>query len=416
MAAAQVPGLQVGIVDGDRVTTRNYGVANAKTSERITDETVFEAASISKPVFTYAVMKLVRDGKIDLDKPLASYLPEPYIADPRAAVITARMVLSHRSGFPNWRAEGKPLEIRFDPGTRFSYSGEGIVYLQRVVETITKEPFDSFMQRMVFTPLHMTQSSYLWQPAYETQKAWGHTDAGTVFRRRKPERPVAAATLHTTATDLGRFLSALLSDPIARPMFHPEINVPANCAVCAINPDPGPPLPDIAWGLGIGLVDARYVWHWGDDGDFKAYLFADPVTKRGTVVLANGSGGLAIAGDVASLAMGNDKPLVPFKWLDYDRWNGPSKVALHDMLANGMPAVDRLRSHNDFNESTLNSLAYALLRSDHVAEAVELFRMNVERHPESSNAWDSLGEGLAKAGKAEESKAAYEKSKALKPQ
>jgi CubicO group peptidase (beta-lactamase class C family) len=415
MTRAQVPGVQVAIVDGNRVTSHSYGIANVKTGERVTDETIFEAASISKPVFAYAVMKLVREGKLDLDKSLGTYLDQPYIADPRVAAITARLVLSHRTGFPNWRSTGKDLDIRFDPGTRFSYSGEGVVYLQHVVEAITKEPFDDFMRRTVFTPLGMTHSSYVWQPSYETMKAWGHDDAGSSFRRRKPEGPNAAATLHTTASDLGRFFANFMTDPLARPMLHAEVAVPVNCAVCATNKNPGPPSSTIAWGLGIGLLDNRYFWHWGDDGDFKAYVFGDPVEKRAAVVLTNGSGGLAIAGDIASLALANDAAQRPLTWLDYDRWSSPAKVALHDILTRGMPAVDELRKLTDISESSMNTIGYALLRSDHVAEAVQVFRLNAARHPESWNVWDSLGEGLAKSGEAEESKAAYQKSIELKP-
>lgn len=131
--------------------------------------------------------------------------------------------------------------------------------------------------------------------------------------------------------------------------------------------------------------------------------------------MANGSGGLAITGDIASMAMGNDEPMQPMTWLDYDRWNSPSKIALHDIVVRGMPAVDELRKLTDISESSLNTIGYALLRSDRVAESVAVFRMNVERHPASWNVWDSLAEALAKAGNAGESKAAYKKSVELKP-
>jgi CubicO group peptidase (beta-lactamase class C family) len=84
------------------------------------------------------VLKLVEQGKLGLDVPLTTYLPKPFIAaDERLAKITARIVLSHRSGFPNWPADDGSVSIYFTPGERFSYSGEGYVYLQRVVEQIT---------------------------------------------------------------------------------------------------------------------------------------------------------------------------------------------------------------------------------------------------------------------------------------
>jgi CubicO group peptidase (beta-lactamase class C family) len=316
MVAAHVPGAQIAIINGSRVKTRAYGVASAKTGKRVDDTTVFEVASIGKPVFAYAVMKLVHQGKLALDKPLSSYLSAPYIADPRVKAITARMVLSHRTGFPNWRPEGKDLDIRFDPGTRFSYSSEGFIYLQRVVEHITKEPFDAFMRRMVFDPLGMKHTSYVWLPAYDAKKSWGHDDKGEVSRRRKPEQPMAASTLQTTAADLGRFVSALMA---SREMAAAQVRVPAHCAICVDKSDPGPPLRAIEWGLGVGLFDRRYVWHWGDNGEFKAYFFADLRTKRGAVVLTNGERGLAIAGEIAGMIIGDTAARTPLAWLDYKR-------------------------------------------------------------------------------------------------
>src|SRR4051794_38435740 len=192
MQSAQVPGMSIAIVHGDDVRVQTFGVTNAKSSERVTDKTVFEAASLSKTVFAYAVMKLVEEGRLDLDKPLSQYVREPFIDDPRVDKITARVVLSHRTGFPNWRRD-KPLQILFEPGTRFSYSGEGYVYVQRAVEAITNEPFDTFMRRVVFDPLGMTDSSYVWQPAYETGKAWSHDESGNVATRDVMRTPFSAS-------------------------------------------------------------------------------------------------------------------------------------------------------------------------------------------------------------------------------
>lgn len=140
-----------------------FGVKNAKIGLPVTAETVFEAASLSKPVFAYGVLKLIDQGKLGLDVPLTTYLPKPYIdGDERLNKITARIVLSHRTGFPNWR--GKPsLKICFTPGERFSYSGEGYIYLQRVVEHITGKPLNEYITEAVFTPLGMANSSYVWR-------------------------------------------------------------------------------------------------------------------------------------------------------------------------------------------------------------------------------------------------------------
>ncbi len=131
MRDGDVSGLSVALIkNGEIVWHRGFGVKNAETKEPVGDDTVFEAASLSKTVFAYAVLKMVEDGKLDLDAALSEYLPAPYIEnDARLNLITARRVLSHTTGFPNWRASGKPLQIYFTPGERFSYSGEGFIYL-----------------------------------------------------------------------------------------------------------------------------------------------------------------------------------------------------------------------------------------------------------------------------------------------
>ena len=159
-----VPGLSVAVVQkGELVWHRGFGVKNAQTKEPVAANTVFEAASLSKPVFAYAVLKLVDAGKFDLDTPLTKYLPGNYDVgeDARLQQITARHVLSHTPGFPNWRRQGNPLTIHFTPGERFSYSGEGFVYLSKVIEHVTGEKFNEFMKRMVFDPLGMADSSYV---------------------------------------------------------------------------------------------------------------------------------------------------------------------------------------------------------------------------------------------------------------
>src|SRR5215471_4940680 len=161
MAKGVVPGLSIALFrDRRRYWVHSFGVRDAKSGQPVTEETIFEAASLSKPVFAYGVLKLVDRGKLDLDIPLSRYMPQLYVeGDRRIDKITARIVLSHRTGFPNWRGAGHPLEIYFTPGERFSYSGEGFVYLQKVVEAITGKPLNEYMSEAVFRPLGMASSS-----------------------------------------------------------------------------------------------------------------------------------------------------------------------------------------------------------------------------------------------------------------
>jgi hypothetical protein len=164
MKKSNVPGVSIALIQrGKAIWVHGFGVKEAGTSQPVTGETVFEAASLSKPVFAYGVLKLVDQGELELDVPLTTYLPKPYIpGDQRLTKITARIVLSHRTGFPNWR-DGDSLPLYFTPGERFSYSGEGYIYLQRVVEQITGKPLNTFLTETVFEPLGMSRSSYVWR-------------------------------------------------------------------------------------------------------------------------------------------------------------------------------------------------------------------------------------------------------------
>lgn len=132
---AEVPGVSIAVVSrGARVWTTSAGIAEDSSGQSVTDTTIFEAASLSKPVFAYAVLQLVEKGELSLDTPLVRYFDTAYVEDSRGKLITARHVLTHSTGFPNWRPDGQPLRMYFTPGSRYSYSGEGLVYLQRVVE------------------------------------------------------------------------------------------------------------------------------------------------------------------------------------------------------------------------------------------------------------------------------------------
>lgn len=319
LAGANVPGAAVAIVDGDHVAVRSYGVADVESKTPVDNSTVFEAASLGKVVFAYAVMRLADRGLIDLDRPPQTYLPAPYIADSRIDRLTGRMVLMHRSGLPNWRAKDKDLQFIADPGTRWGYSGEGFVLLQKTIEALSHEPIESTMRREVLDPIGMTQTTYIWLPSYNARKAWGHTSEGKRWRRRKPEGASVAATLQTTASDLGKFVAALARNGSSE-MFRAQSDVPETCAFCANRAADAKTSADIHWGLGVALLqrgDATYFWHWGDNGDFHAYIFGNRSSRRAVVVLTNGANGLKIAGDIARIAMDDPAAVQPLAWLGY---------------------------------------------------------------------------------------------------
>ncbi len=167
-----VPGISMAVVDkAEVVWTRVMGAANGKTGRRVAANATFEAASMSKPVFAYVVMKLVDEKLLDLDRPLVQYCrPDWFADDPSIDLITARDALRHSTGLPNWRRRPQEkIKPAFKPGSRFGYSGEGYFWLQLAVEKITGQGLDTVMRTRLFEPAGLRQSTYAWN---EEQNRW----------------------------------------------------------------------------------------------------------------------------------------------------------------------------------------------------------------------------------------------------
>ena len=423
---ADVPGLSIALIrNGKLVWSGAFGVSNADTKKPVDANTVFEAASLSKPVFAYAVMKLVDEGKLALDSPLNGYLGNNYdvVNDDRINLITARRVLSHTSGFPNWRDNDrtKTLLIHFKPGEKFSYSGEGMVYLSKVVEKITGLRFEEFMQQYALRPLGMTASSYIWRSRYDSLKAYRHDLLGRLSGRNQPpdgkedtahDHGNAAASLQTTALDYARFVIALmkgygLKKATWQQMLTPQIRVDST-------------YPPIAWGLGIGLEtmpEGEYLWHWGDNGDAKAYVTAFLPEKNAVVYFANGSNGLSITREILDDAIGGDHPALAH--LNYDRYNSPARALLKEAISKG--AAEALQHYLErrngqlIDESSINQLGYVLIGMKRIDDAILIFTQNTVDHPQSWNVWDSLAEAYMDKGDKEKAIADYERSLRLNP-
>ena len=178
---------------------------------------------MSKPLFAYAVLQLVEQGELDLDRPLVEYLEQPYLDDePEHQLISARMVLQHTSGFPNWRKggarNGGPLPVMFPPGSKFGYSGEGFLYLQRVVEHLTGERLAVLMDRVLMADIGMNASSYIFDEKRKPDYAGGHDREGKFkANRRFYDQDNAAFTLYTTPSDYARFLIEMMNSDRSAP-------------------------------------------------------------------------------------------------------------------------------------------------------------------------------------------------------
>lgn len=429
LSLGDVPGLSVALIkDSKAVWSRGFGVKSAKTKEPVDDDTMFEAASLSKPVFAYAVLKMVEKGQLDLDAPLSKYLPAYIENDARLNLITARRVLSHTTGFPNWRPMGKPLIIHFTPGEKFSYSGEGFVYLQKVVERLTGEPLNEVMRKSVFEPLGMNNSTYVWQDRFDAQMSNGHNEIKAPVNKNKNAQANAAASMRTTAIDYARFVIAVmngegLKEETIRQVLTPQIKVDAGCTNCT-DLKPTTPSDSLSWGLGWGLQSTPRgdaFWHWGDNGNFKCFIMAFRGQKMGIVVFANSANGLGIMPEVVNEAVGGSQPA--FAWLDYEPYNSPGRRLYKAIERDGIEAaVNQYRAGvkanpeaNRVKEGPMNSLGYQFLTSKRFKEAIEILKLNVEAFPDSFNVYDSLGEAYMENGDKALAIQNYKKSVELNP-
>ena len=259
----------------------------------VDQDTVFEAASMSKPVFAYAVMKLCERGELNLDTPLTRYTPKRFLdGDARLDVITARHALSHTTGFQNWRSDDEPLSIHFAPGERFEYSGEGYSYLQSVLTEITGMPIEEYMQANLFVPFGMTSSGYVWRELFERNAAMPHDREGFPMVTKKPTpadaaRYASAGDLHTTAMDYARFVIEVI-DPKPRDQFRlgteslSEMLRPQ----VAVGDEYG-----TEWALGWRIPRRGIIAHGGDNVGFHCWAVASVVSKSGFVIMTNGERG-----------------------------------------------------------------------------------------------------------------------------
>jgi CubicO group peptidase (beta-lactamase class C family) len=326
MKATGVPSATVGCVQNfEPAWTHAVG---ADTS------TLYQAASLTKQVTAHAALTLTRRGQLDLDRPLVSWVDD--LPNPVARTVTPRQVLSHSSGFPNWRyvSEGQPLpELvpAFAPGSQYQYSGEGYFYLQRVLEEIADRGFGEVVRELVFEPFGMKSSTLVWDPETLKRTALPHNRKGELrtgwdksarFTRSWAQQngknveqiryadsvsvardagksplpdsllPNGAASMVTCAEDYAKFLGSALRNPrIAEQQV--KINE------------------YLGWGLGWAVEHysgRTYLWQWGDNGGYKNFVLADPAAGNALFVFTNGDGGARVYDRIITHATGQEHP------------------------------------------------------------------------------------------------------------
>jgi len=259
MDSLQLPGLSIAIIENQKIVYyRALGLKNTETKDSVDKNTLFEAASMTKPVFAYAVIKLANKHIIDLDTPLYKYYPYSYVNnDERYKLITARMCLSHTTGFPNWRS-GNDLTINTNPGTKYSYSGEGIEYLGIVIQHKIGKPLQDIIQDEVFTPLNIQHAYFIENDYLKEHMASGHTN-NKVTGRSYLKYPQMAYGLHIEAKEYAKFVIALMQEinmpnSTFKTMSVPQIEIVHGKSIC----------------LGIFMQQTPFgikYKHGGDNGD-----------------------------------------------------------------------------------------------------------------------------------------------------
>ncbi|WP_425408697.1 serine hydrolase domain-containing protein [Hyphococcus sp.] len=317
MAAANAPGLSIATIDDCELSdVSHYGVADIETGEPVDDTTRFEAASLTKTIFSLIVNQLADEGVIDLDHPIADNFDYPRVTDKDAyAVLTPRMILAHRSGLPNWA--GDPLDaetwgdIPFNnpPDTQFGYSGEAYQLLQAYVENVTGKSLDVLFAERLGDLMPLSSLSVAREDA---SPSFGHDkDGGKEKGRAIGELTSAGAAYsgQSNARDYARFLSHLCEGA----------GMSADARDAMLEPQSPTDAPEIAWALGWGVQTGEnpVYFHWGDNGPFKAFTAFNRETGDGVVYFANAMNGLMLIEPIAAPVVGDVGPIVD--WLDYGR-------------------------------------------------------------------------------------------------
>ena len=416
MDSASIPGIAMALIDGGKVVWRGgFGSADSKSARVSADRTVFEAASLSKPVIAYAALKLVDSGQLELERPLINYTPYPdFHGDPRGQLVTAKMVLSHTSGLQNERIGNDSLRFSFTPGARFQYSGEGYVFLGKAIESITGRPLAEAVKTLVFDPLAMNRSSFVWETLFENDAAVGHGRFGEARKRTRPRVARAPSSLQTTVSDYARFLQAIINGTGLQSQTWRLMQTPA------VDVAPG-----LSWGLGWAIETdstGKALAHHGDNSDsgFTAFTLLSVERQCGVVYFANSANGLSIVKEVAAIIPAAHPGLALLNYEPYDSPASLARARIAGKLGSGgidaaMAEYRRIQEENPraTPEKLLNDFGYSLLAQARFKDAIRVFRENIMAYPTSANVYDSMGDAYLADGHPTAARDAYRRATEL---
>jgi D-alanyl-D-alanine-carboxypeptidase/D-alanyl-D-alanine-endopeptidase len=343
MRVANISGMGVSVFNENKpIFSKSYGLASVPENTPFLSSSVMYGASLSKMVFAYVVMQLVQEKTIDLDKPLVEYLSKPlpeYVFsstrrgfqdlkdDDRYKKITARMCLDHTTGFPNWRwfePDGK-LKIRFDPGTRYSYSGEGLFLLQFVIEQITGKGYEAIAQERVFGPLGMTNTSMVWQTRFDDNIVYGHSAKKEPYPISKRKEANAAGSMSTNLEDFTKFYTAFInSKGLSKKNFEEMTNLQIRIRskrqfgpMASVDSSANDNI-QLGYGLGVGVFKTPYgraFFKEGHDDGWGHYSICFPDKKIAIVIMTNSDNGESVFKELLAYSIGDI--FTPWRWENY---------------------------------------------------------------------------------------------------
>ena len=424
VSAGDIPGLSVARVERSQVVwSRQFGrraaMDEAATAAPVDAETVFEAASLGKPLLAIAALWLHDRKRLSLDESAEAIVPFTALDDSRKTSITPRMLMSHTSGL----SFGQP-KLDAEPGSRYYYSTEGYRYLQRIVEKRLDEPLEQWAQRTLFGPFKMTRTSFKFAERFAKNRATGRNwlDRGQEYMTNAAG--TAAFDLITTANDYtslwaGVLRGEVLSPESLRQMFTPQVPIKSSQS------DPSVPKTqsvELSAGLGLLLQKQGERWlgfQWGDNGGSTGYLLIDPESCNAVVFLSNAQDG-AHAGQAIVAAAGMTDQAIG--WVGYDAFDAPSRVAWKQItkkmnvdLKGGLAEYQRLLKEDKATVAPLsrNLGYYNKFRGD-VAEAEPFYRVAVEQKPNDADLYEVWAESLKASGQVDAAAKAQQRAKDLR--
>ncbi|MDQ1095012.1 MULTISPECIES: serine hydrolase [Chryseobacterium] len=285
-----IPTLGLGIIENGKLTqVRVMGTLDGRTATSL--NSIFNVASLTKPVTAMIALRLVSLGKWNLDEPLDHYWIDPDIAhDPWHKKLTTRLVLSHQTGFPNWRWQNKDhkLSFEYEPGARYQYSGEGFEYLRKALENKFHKNLEKLAEELIFRPLEMHHTGYIWNEGIDSGKiVVGYDKNLNPYETVKNKTPNAADDLMTSVEDYGRFLMAVMNNELL------STNVFEEMKARQVKTKQ-----DKYFGLGFELYDLGNneiaLSHGGSDKGVNTIVFILPKTRQGLIIFTNVDHGYTI--------------------------------------------------------------------------------------------------------------------------